>query len=216
MFEILKGARFFQGGITPAWILFALLTLWAAAQFVYLAYVSSFKGLPSSSELLYHQGRSMQSGIWLTLGVVGVFGLESIFLIWGHIGLLRDPVAKVVMRADYSLVHLFGWLFLLILLLIGYAYSGWTVSIDTASQTIMTRSNHLFPPGMTQNSLGFSGIQYIKGDFEYLPKLHYVLKAETTGGKEMELGRDPLFPSEELLGLGRTIADKSGAKLDLR
>ena len=216
MFEILKGGRFFQGGITPAWILVTLLTLWAAAQFVYLVYVSSFKGPPSSSELLYHQGRSMQSGIWLTLGVVSVFGLESIFRIWRHIGLLRDPVAKVVMRIVYSLVHLFGWLFLLILLLIGYAYSGWTVSIDPVSQTIITRSNRLFPPGMTQNSLEFSEIQFIKGDFEYIPKLHYVLKAETTGGKELELGRDPFFPSEELLGLGRAIADKSGAKLDLR
>ena len=216
MIDFLKGTRFLRGRITPAWILFALLALWAAAQFVYLAYVSSFKGPPSSSELLYQQGRSMQGGAWLTLGIAGVFGLESIFHIWHHIGVLRDPVAKVVMRAVYSLVHLFGWFFLLILLLMGYAYSGWTVSIDTASQTIMTRSNHLFPPGVTQNSLEFSELQYIKGDFEYLPKLHYVLKAETRDGRELELGRDPIYPSEELLGLGRTIADKSGAQLDLR
>ena len=71
-------------------------------------------------------------------------------------------------------------------------------------------------PGVTQNSLEFNEIQYIKGDFEYLPKLHYVLKAETRDGNELELGRDRIYPSEELLGLGRAIADKSGAKLDLR
>ena len=158
----------------------------------------------------------MQSGAWFALVVLGVFGLESIFRIWHHIGLLRDPVAKVVMWAVYSLFHIFGWLSLLIFLLIGYGYSGWLVSIDTASQTIMTRSNHLFPPGVTKNSLEFGEIQYIKGDFEYLPKLHYVLKATTRDGKVLELGRDPIYPSEELLGLGRTTADKSGAKLDLR
>ena len=92
----------------------------------------------------------MQSGAWFALVVLGVFGLESIFRIWHHIGLLRDPVAKVVMWVVYSLFHLFGWLSLLIHLLIGYGYSGWLVFIDTASQTIMTRSNHLFPPGVTQ------------------------------------------------------------------
>ena len=80
----------------------------------------------------------------------------------------------------------------------------------------MTRSIHLFPPVVTQKSLEFTEIQYIKGDFEYIPKLHYVLKATTTDGKVLELGRDPIYPSEELLGLGRTTADKSGAKLDLR
>ena len=147
----------------------------------------------------------MQSGAWLTLGIAGVFGLESVFRIWHHIGLLGDTVAKVFMKAVYSLFHLFGWLLLLILLLINFAYSGWIVSIDPASQTIMTRSNHLFPPGVTLNSLEFSEIESIKGDFEYLPKLHYVLRAETAEGPELELGRDRIYPSEELLGLGRAV-----------
>ena len=158
----------------------------------------------------------MESGAWLAFGVAAVFGLESVFRIWHHIALLGDPVAKVVLRVVYALFHLLGWLLLLILLLIGYAYSGWTVFIDTPSQAIITRSNHLFPPGVTQNRLEFNEIQYIKGDFEYLPKLNYVLTAETQDGRKLELGKDLIYPSEELLGLGRSAAEQSGAKLDLR
>ena len=120
------------------------------------------------------------------------------------------------MRVVYSLFHILGWLLLLILLLMGYAYSGWTVFIDTPSQAVITRSNHLFPPGVTQNSLEFNQIQYIKGDFEYLPRLHYVLRAEARDGGTVELGKDLIYPSEELLGLGQRAAEQSGARLDLR
>ena len=67
-----------------------------------------------------------------------------------------------------------------------------------------------------RQGIEFTEIQYIKGDFEYLPKLHYVLTAEAQGGRKLELGKDPIYPSEELLGLGRSIAEQSGVRLDLR
>ena len=111
---------------------------------------------------------------------------------------------------------------LLIVLVWGYGIPGQEVFVDFPTETIITRSTPLLPPGVKQQQIGFGEITAIRGEFERPDESdykYYVLTATTRGGVGFKLAQDysdSYEPPSKLLALAQTIADESGARLDLR
>ena len=126
-------------------------------------------------------------------------------------------------------LYLFGF-GLVVVFLVSISQARYQVYIDLPSEQFIRRDTHLQPPGVTYDIVDFSDINSVHLKFNRHThdqagatkiEFHSVLSIMTTEGRDIEVGRD--FPAQSLsrfapeaLSLARSVADKSGAKLELR
>ena len=83
--------------------------------------------------------------------------------------------------------------------------------MDLTVETIVRRDTHLLPSGIRSNVVPFAELRSVSGQNA---KNNYVLSVTMTNGRQIEIGR--VAALAEMTSLAQAIADKSGARLDLR
>ena len=221
------GLRIVLGGIA----------VWAAIQVGFLA--ASYAGsVPSSTAELvstHHDVQYQTSMAFHSLAILlfAAGALLPLRLLVGFRSWIDDQV-HAQPGPGWWLLHAFYSLFalgLFIVFLVSISQARYQVFTDVTQENIIRRDTHLLPPGVTYHTIQFNEIDKVSGEIHRhshskddgpdVIEYHSVVSVVTTDGRQLEIGRD--FQAQatrrfapEADSLAQVIADKSGARLELR
>ena len=221
----------------PTWIrIFSgAVALWSAIQITYLAITRSMSPPVSSAELVATHNDGLYTSFLvlhcIALVVFGVGAYRSGDL-WHRIKKERlnkerrwwneTDKGSLTEILYYSLA-----LAIFIISLVSIWVPRYETFVDLSMENVVRRDTYLLPPGVTQQTIPFGEVDIITGKFikdrgdRGNIHYHYTVSIITRDGRRIEVGYGPrqdtnTTPAIEMRSLAEAIAEKSGARLDLR
>ena len=191
--------------------------LFSAAQVAYLVFTFSMSAPTPTADLMStHAERMNIVGVAVFSIAAVVFGLGAVLDVEGALRWVYGIAAAVVF---------------ILFVVLSFVEPAYEVFSDVHGESFIKREIHLLPPGVTQETIPFDEIEVITGEFhkhseskaapgsrEYYYRFH--LFAILDDGRRIEVGEGPkqsenIVPHPQAVSLAQTIAEKSGARLDL-
>ena len=197
--------------------------VWSAIRVGYLAFAfSSGPPSPAAELMSTHKQLAYDASLGFHSFTLLIFGLGALlpWKVWHRLrerGSGQEGLGCFV-SGFYSVMFLV-LLGVFVGSIAGPKYKIW---VDLSEESIVRRDTHLLPPGGSKQAVPFSNILLVTGTWvEKSRTYRYLVAVKTNDGSEIELAKGPRETRKteaplELSLLAQAIADKSGARLELR